>query len=122
MLVKLGGCKKFDEQQYKACECIGKDKVTKSREAAIRYFYKKQAPENSEKAPQLATKAETPSQMAGLFLKLLRKYPSAIEKVEYEDPMADMLKKIKEEEGSSKGDTEDDADSPTDDDEEKLEL
>ena len=79
MMMKLGGCQAFNQAQYKACDCTAtKDKAVAQREAALRYFYKKQAPDNVDKVPNLVAKADTPSKLAGLFVKLLAKYPAAI--------------------------------------------
>jgi hypothetical protein len=92
MMIKMGGCKRFDESQYQSCECAPSDQASEKREAAIRYFYKKYAPENVEKSKALAAKADTPSKLAGLFVKLLGKYPEAI--VKKENPMKGMFDKI----------------------------
>mmetsp|Transcript_4 Transcript_4/g.13 ORF Transcript_4/g.13 Transcript_4/m.13 type:complete len:255 (+) Transcript_4:59-823(+) len=104
MMLNMGGCQKFDQAQYQACQCVTKDKVEKSRADSIRYFYKKYAPENVGKAEQLATKADTSSKMAGLFKKLLTKYPDAITKTKdpqqqmYEEMMNNVGKKGEEKE------------------------
>lgn len=113
MMMKLSGCKTFDEAQYRACECTSSDKATERRESAIRYFYKKQAPESVEKAKSLAAKADTSLKMAGLFIKLLLKYPDAIEKKQ--DPMQEMFDKIKNDKPEA------DADSTTNEPEEPSE-
>eukprot|EP00977_Amphora_coffeiformis_P025438 scaffold19791_cov142-Amphora_coffeaeformis.AAC.2 len=109
MMMQIGGCQKFNEAQVKVCECTAKggdDSSTGAaatkRQAALRYFYKKFAPENIDKVENLAAKADTPSKMAGLFLKLLRKYPEAIQKVE--DPMKKMYDKIRMETKEKEGD------------------
>jgi hypothetical protein len=94
MMTKLQGCQKYDQAQYKACECVLKDKATEKREAAIRYFYKKHAPESVGKAGELAKKASTSSKMAGLFRKLLKKYPESIQKIE--DPQQERMRKMME--------------------------
>jgi hypothetical protein len=93
MMMKLGGCQKFNEAQLQACECKPKDAAVVQREAALRYFYKKQAPDNVDKVPNLIAKADSPSKLAGLFIKLLRKYPEAIQ--QKEDPMKAMYDKIR---------------------------
>lgn len=121
MMMKLAGCKKFDESQYQVCECAPKDKADSKREAAIRNFYKKNSPENVDKAKDLVAKAETTSKMAGLFQKLLLKYPDAI--VIKENPMKAMFDKIKMETPESTSEEEsdgvDDEPIPAD---EKIEL
>jgi hypothetical protein len=93
MMAKISGCQKFDQAQYKACECTPKEKAPEKRAAAIRYFYKKVSPGNLAKVDELAKKADTASKLAGLFRKLLTKYPEAIKKVE--DPMQNMFRNIK---------------------------
>lgn len=92
MMMKLSGCKRYDDAQLRACECAPNKQAQTKREAAIRYFYKKQSPENADKASDLAAKADTPSKLGGLFRKLLLKYPDAIEIKE--DPMQAMFDKI----------------------------
>lgn len=101
LMMKLTGCKKFEEAQYQACECTATGKASSKRETAIRNFYKKHAPENVDKAKGLAEKADTPSKYAGLFKKLLLKYPEAI--VKKEDSMQSMFDKLKlDREGEAK--------------------
>mmetsp|Transcript_100135 Transcript_100135/g.289121 ORF Transcript_100135/g.289121 Transcript_100135/m.289121 type:complete len:260 (-) Transcript_100135:477-1256(-) len=119
MMMKLTGCKPFDEAQYQACECVVNDKVPEKREAAIRNFYKKNSPENIDKAKSLVTKADTPSKLAGLFIKLLSKYPDAI--IKKEDPMKSMFDKIKLDEADKVSD-EDEAEKGEAADDEKIEL
>jgi len=115
MMMKFSGCKRFDEAQLRNCECTPNDKAPDKRETAIRKFYKKTAPESADKAASLALKANTPGKLAGLFTKLLLKYPEAI--TIKEDPMKAMFDKIKLEDttGESK-EAEDTGD------EEKIEL
>ena len=123
MMMQLGGCKKFDEAQYQACECAPADKVASKREAAIRNFYKKNSPDHVDKAKDLATKADSPSKLAGLFKKLLLKYPEAI--VIKEDPMKSMFDKIKLDDTKKSGEKADGDTTEEDDsasDEEKIEL
>jgi secretory phospholipase A2 len=95
MMTRMQGCQKYDQAQYQACECVLKDKAAEKREAAIRYFYKKHAPESVGKAGELAKKASTSSKMAGLLRKLLKKYPKSIQKIE--DPQQERMRKIMEE-------------------------
>jgi len=92
MMLKLGGCKRFDESQLRQCDCTPKNKALEKREASIRKFYKKNSPDNVDKVPNLAKKADTPGKLAGLFIKLLLKYPEAI--TIKEDPMKAMFDKI----------------------------
>lgn len=95
MMLKLGGCQGFNQAQYAACDCVATAKAAAQREAALRYFYKKQAPDSVDKVPNLATKADSASKLASLFIKLLTKYPGAIDKKE--DPMKDMYERIQRE-------------------------
>ena len=95
MMLKLGGCQGFNQAQYAACDCVANDKAAAQREAALRYFYKKQAPDSVDKVSNLATKADSASKLAGLLVKLLLKYPAAI--VKKEDPMAEMYERIQRE-------------------------
>lgn len=82
LMIGMGGCQRFDEAQYGACECVDKSKETAKREAAIRRFYKMNAPDQEAKAEGLAQKADSKGKLASLFRKLLAKYPAAIEKTE----------------------------------------
>lgn len=119
MMMKLSGCKRFDEAQYLNCDCAPAATAPSKREAAIRQFYKKNSPESVEKAASLAQKADTPSKLAGLFMKLLLKYPEAI--TIKEDPMKAMFDKInldKTTQASEESLQSDDGD----DEEEKIEL
>ncbi len=122
MMLKLGGCKKFEQAQYQACECASSNQVAQKREAAIRYFYKKFSPENVEKAKELALKADTASKLAGLFRKLLLKYPDAI--VKKDDPMKAMFDKMKLDVDEKKGTDDEQEDEIVDEsnDDEKIEL
>lgn len=95
LMIDVGGCGRFDQAQYGACECVDKSKAQAKREAAIRRFYKKNAPDQEDsKAEGLAKKADSKSKLASLFRKLLAKYPSAIEKIE--DPQQAMYRKMME--------------------------
>ena len=67
MMSSINGCKSYDAAQYKACDCVPKDKAPDRREAAIRYFYKNFAPDNVSKVKQLMSKVDTSSKMAGLM-------------------------------------------------------
>ena len=95
-------CNRYDQEQYSHCECVDKDKAASKRERVIRSFYKKFNPDAVDKVQGLLKKVDTPSKMAGLLLKLVKKYPEAIKKVkdpqqEYlENLMGDMDEKKKE--------------------------
>jgi hypothetical protein len=118
MMMKLGGCKTFDEAQNRNCECTPEAKAPAKREAAIRKFYQKNAPESADKAASLIQKADTSSKLAGLFIKLLLKYPTAIEIKE--DPMKAMFDKINVEDKTAE--SKESVEAEDDVDEEKIEL
>lgn len=92
LLIGFGGCQQYDQAQYQACECVSKNDVEKRKTKALRYFYKKVAPDAVNKAEQLGKKADTAAKTAGLFLKLLKKYPNAIKKVK--DPQMEMYEQM----------------------------
>jgi len=92
LMLSLADCKVFDTAQRDACECVTKDKAADKREAAIRYFYKKFSPESLDKVSGLAKKADTKAKLAGLFQKLLLKYPEAIKKIK--DPQAQLMEDL----------------------------
>jgi len=102
MMVGMGGCSKFNEGQYQACDCVVKDLVVTKRTDAIRYFYKRFSPENVDKARNLATKADSTSKMASLFKKLLVKYPDAIKTIE--DPAQKRFEQMMDDTKKSGGD------------------
>jgi len=92
MMVEIGGCKAYNQDQNQACECVGKDKIVTKRSDVISAFYKKFSPGSISKAPALAIKTETNGKMAVLFRKLLNKYPLAIKKVK--DPSVDRYEEM----------------------------
>jgi len=93
MMMKLSGCQKFNEAQYRACECTPNERAMTKRRGALEYFYKKYSPDTMDKVEHLAKKADTTKKMANLLMKLLQKYPEAIQKIE--DPMKKMYDKIR---------------------------
>ena len=95
IMVKMDGCQRYDQEQYKHCECAAKDSVQKKRERVIRAFYKKYNPENVDKVSGLVQKVDTTAKMVGLLLKLYKKYPSVIQKVK--DPQQEMMEKMMKE-------------------------
>jgi hypothetical protein len=95
IMVKMDGCQRYDQEQYKHCECVPKDSVQKKRERVIRAFYKKYNPENVDKVSGLIQKVDTTAKMVGLLLKLYKKYPTVIQKVK--DPQQEMMEKIMKE-------------------------
>lgn len=95
IMVKMDGCQRYDQEQYKHCECVAKDSVQKKRERVIRAFYKKYNPENVDKVSGLVQKVDTTAKMVGLLLKLYKKYPSVIQKVK--DPQQEMMEKMMKE-------------------------
>ncbi|KAL7558427.1 hypothetical protein ACA910_015769 [Epithemia clementina (nom. ined.)] len=128
LMVKLDqSCQRYDQEQYQHCECVEKKNVANKRERVLRSFYKKFNPENVDKVDGLIKKVDTASKMAGLMVKLVAKYPSAIKKVkdpqqEYmERLMRDVNEKSKDGEGgSTSGDTNDDSASEPESDAEDL--
>lgn len=121
LMMQLGGCQGYNQAQYQACECVTKDQAGSKREAALRYFYKKQAPENVDKVEGLVKKADSSSKFAGLMKKLLVKYPKAI--LKKADPMQEMFDKIKIEQEKKGGeDTTEEEVSDEDESEERIEL
>jgi hypothetical protein len=80
MSIQFGGCQKYDQAQYKSCECVPKEKAIDKRETVIRNFYKKFSPDSMDKAADLAKKADTASKMASLLRKLIKKYPESIQR------------------------------------------
>jgi hypothetical protein len=81
MMAKLQRCKTYDGAQQNACECVETSKVATRCEEVVRAFYNTYAPENSDKAAELARKAGTKSKMAALMRKLVGKYPESTQKV-----------------------------------------
>jgi hypothetical protein len=101
MGLKFGGCERYDQAQYKACECVTKEKVMEKRETVIRKFYKKHSPDSVDKAPDLAKKADTVGKMASLLRKLIKKYPESIQikadpKLKEMEEMDEMMRKAGE--------------------------
>lgn len=92
LMVNMDRCQKYDSEQYSHCECVSKDAAPAKREKVLRAFYKKFNPDNVDKVSSLAKKAETPRKMAGLMLKLYKKYPQVIKKIK--DPQQEMMDKI----------------------------
>jgi hypothetical protein len=82
MSIQFEGCQTYDQAQYKACECVPKNKAMVKRETVIRNFYKKHAPDSIDKAADLAKKADTAGKMASLLRKLIKKYPGSIQRKE----------------------------------------
>jgi hypothetical protein len=115
LMIKMDQCQKYDAEQYSHCECVPKEDAIMKREKVLRAFYKKFNPDNVDKVAALAKKADNPKKMAGLLLKLYKKYPSVITKVK--DPqqqmMEDMMKKgvpSTKDEGDDEEEEESDAD------------
>jgi hypothetical protein len=94
MMLQFGGCQKYDQAQYGACECVKKEKREEKRAAALRSFYKKFAPDGVDKVDALAKKVDSTSKLAALFRKLHTKYPESI-KVVIDDEMARMQDMMK---------------------------
>jgi hypothetical protein len=96
MLMKLGGCSKYEQAQSQACDCVSKDKDKHvvARKDVLEKFYKKYAPDSVHKVPDLAKKADTAAKLAVLMQKLVKKYPESIQKIE--DPKAAEMRKMME--------------------------
>jgi len=94
-------CQQFDSDQNHHCECVASGKAAnEKRERVLRNFYKKYAPENIDKVPALMKKIENSRKMAGLLLKLYKKFPKAIQKVK--DPQQEMYEKLMKESKDAK--------------------
>jgi len=118
MMLQVGDCRQYDVAQRNACQCVGSHRVGEYRKEVLRSFYMKYAPSalDEERVKMLAEKADTREKMAGLFQKLVAKYPKCIRKVK--DPkeayMERMMKRAEQEkkkasinEGSDTGDDSD---------------
>ena len=119
MMLQMGknDCTRFNgSQRASACQCVKESNAKSARKDAIRRFYKQYAPEalDSGKVKALAEKADSTAKTAGLFLKLVSKYPKCIKTRKHNnyEEMFDGLKhdkKIKDLEEERK--TEDDEES-----------
>lgn len=125
-MIDLGGCQKYDQQQYQNCDCVSKEKVEEKRGAALRSFYKKYgADDAASKVDGLVKKADTTSKFAGLFMKLIEKYsPDCIAVKGHSDPMKEYMEKIKldKEKEDSQKESEDTGSDEEDEEHEKIEL
>lgn len=81
LLLKLDTCQRYNKEQSEHCECVPKESVESKREKVLRAFYNKFNKENVAKTPELAKKASTTAKMAGLMMKLYKKYPQVIKKI-----------------------------------------
>lgn len=123
MMININACRTYDELQAKACECVETSVAAKRRESAVQYFYEKYVPEVDDaatKAKQLVQKVDTSVKLAGLFRKLVKKYPASVAQVE--DPAKskyeDMVKKAQAENKQKEAEVEEEED----DTDEKIEL
>lgn len=95
LMINMSGCSAYDQGQYAACECVPNSKASAKGKEAIRYFYKKYAPDQLSKVDGLAEKiGDSTQKLAGLIRKLLAKYPVAI--VKEKDPNQAMFDEILE--------------------------
>ncbi|CAB9503884.1 Group XII secretory phospholipase A2 precursor (PLA2G12) [Seminavis robusta] len=94
MLLAVGGCRSHEVEQSKHCACTTKygDRHLKAREESLRHFYRMHAPENKSKVNALLEKADTTQKLGKLLVKLVKKYPKAIEIVE--DPQSRMYRQM----------------------------
>eukprot|EP00934_Nitzschia_sp_Nitz4_P009015 Nitzschia sp. Nitz4//scaffold88_size82704//64517//65185//NITZ4_005304-RA/size82704-processed-gene-0.57-mRNA-1//1//CDS//3329559530//9005//frame0 len=121
LMMKLTGCKSFEDSQSNACDCVTDSRAAKRREQTVQSFYQSYNPQGLEKVSALAAKADTPSKLAGLFQKLLAKYPQAIEIKE--DEMQSLFNKMKQKREDDNAEPEEvDTDTDEDAEEEKIEL
>jgi len=97
LMVKMDQCQRYDQDQYSRCECVDKSKAPAKRERLLRNFYKKFSPDSLDKVPALAKKVNNSSKMAGLLLKLVKKYPQVIKKKK--DPQQEMMERMMKETG-----------------------
>jgi len=82
MMTKFGGCQSYDAAQGSSCECVKKDDAPKRRKQALQRFYEKYVPDSVHKVDSLAEKVDSTKKLAGLFTKLIGKYPKCIKSVE----------------------------------------
>ena len=137
MMIDMGGCRKYDQAQQQACDCVANTgtKVTDQRERGIRKFYEKFAPDSVSKIPGLMAKADTVTKLAGLLNKLVAKYfdaddasKSTIAIKEYDDPMQAYYDQMRKDEDkpppSTRTTTEHEGNNGDDenDDDERIEL
>ena len=101
LMTQLSGCPKFEAAQQRACKCVALDggddnEAYQQREQVLTKFYEAHAPDQISKVSALAEKScHDHKRLAGLFRKLLQKYPKAIQRIE--DPEAGRLKKMMDE-------------------------
>lgn len=92
MMMKFGGCEKYNKLQFQGCDCIPKADAEDKRSEALKYFYRKHAPNGNASPQDLAKKADSTAKMASLMRKLIAKYPKSI-KIEV-DPQQEMMEKM----------------------------
>lgn len=92
MMMKFNGCDKYDKAQRQSCECVETASAEQKRLDALKYFYRKHAPNGQVSPEDLAKKADSTAKMASLMRKLLIKYPKSI-KIEV-DPQEAMMQDI----------------------------
>lgn len=89
IMASIAQCGPYDREQNNHCECVPKEDAPSKRERVLRAFYKKFNPDSVDKVPGLVKKADTPKKMAGLLIKLYKKYPQVIRSVK--DPQQEMM-------------------------------
>ena len=92
LMVKMDACRKYDAEQYSHCDCVPKNQAPAKRQRVLRSFYKKYNPDSIDKVEGLAQKADTSRKMAGLLMKLYKKYPQVIKQVK--DPQQEMMERM----------------------------
>ncbi len=127
LMLSLADCKYFVESQISGCECVKKSKVEEKRKRIVTNFYKKYNPKEVDKAEKLAAKANDPKKFAGLFMKLVAKYPKAVKRIR--DPQEIMMEELMRKHGGGgnsaetpKPKTSDGEEEEEDSEEERIEL
>jgi Group XII secretory phospholipase A2 precursor (PLA2G12) len=100
LMVKMDQCKKYDAEQYSHCECVPASQARAKRQRVLRSFYKKFNPDSIDKVDGLAKKADSSRKMAGLLMKLYKKYPQVIKQVK--DPQQEMMERMMKDAESTK--------------------
>jgi len=130
LMLSLSDCKFFMDSQASGCECVKKSKADEKRKRIVTNFYKKYNPKEVDKAEKLAAKANDPKKFAGLFMKLIAKYPKAVKRIR--DPQEIMMEELMRKHGGGqsaetpkpKPESEKSAEQPEEEDseEERIEL
>ena len=96
MMVQLGGCKKYEEAQAAACDCVKEGRVHKRRVQSLSDFFKKHNGDKMGNVPKLCKKHGEADgwKFSKLMGRMVGKYPASIKKVQSrEQAMMDELMK-----------------------------